>query len=145
MENHDSTTPPQPGEANPPQGQGQGAPAQGGLDPNIGALLAYLLGWIGGLIMMLTQQHPEVRFHGLQSILYNVAAGVAVSAIWILGIIAGFIFGPFAFLFFLLAIVVGIAAVVGWIVLVIKGYQLEHFKLPLIGDLSEQWTNYQAA
>lgn len=131
------------GPSQPPQGQ----QAQAGLDPSVGGLLAYLLGWIGGLIMMLTQQHPEVRFHGLQSILYNVAAAVLWIAVMVLSGIVGLVPG-LGFLSGLISLalfpVVGLGLFGVWIFLVIKGYQLEHFKLPVIGDLSEQWSGYHS-
>lgn len=133
-------------DSTPSPAAGPGGEAAGaGLDPKVGGLLAYLLSWIGGLIMFLTQKHPEVRFHGMQSILYNVAAGVVVTAIWILGTIAGMVLGPLGLLFNLLGFVAWLAAFVGWILLCVKGYGLEHYKLPLIGDFAEQWSGYRTA
>lgn len=116
------------------------APPQAGtdtLDPKIGGLLSYLLfGWIGGLIMYLTQKNPEVRFHAAQSIL-------TFGGLSILSLLLNVVF-PFAGLtgLGLLALLSGLlwlASVVLWILLSIKGYQLEHFKLPVVGDIAEQW------
>ena len=131
----------------PPQQQGgQQGGSEGGLDPKIGGLLAYLLfGWIGGLIMLLTQSHREVKFHGAQSILFSVALIVVYIALSIVGTIFGFIPG-LGWLGGLVTLalmpLIWLASMVLWIFLMIKGYNLEHFKLPLVGDWSEQLSKY---
>ena len=131
----------------PPQQQPAPAPApqgdSGGLDPKVGGLLSYLLfGWIGGLIMFLTQKHPEVRFHGAQSILFSIALFVLFVALGILGTIFGLIPGlGFISTIVTLALypLLWLASVVLWVFLCIKGYNLDHFKLPMIGDMAEKW------
>ena len=133
----------QPPAAQPPPAGQQPPPAgtsQAGMDPKIGGLLAYLLGWIGGLIIFLTQKDPELRFHGMQSILLNVAliaifvvlsiVGGILGAIPGLGLVTGLI-GLF------LTPVIGLAAFALWIFMMIKGYNVEHYKLPWIGDMAE--------
>jgi uncharacterized membrane protein len=124
----DSTPSPEPTGGPPPPAPSTG---EGGLDPKIGAMLSYLLfGWVGGLIMFFTQKHPEVRFHAAQSILVFGAFTVVNWALsWML---------PFA-LSALLTGLLGIAAFVLWILLSIKGYQLEHIKMPIAGDIAEKW------
>jgi uncharacterized membrane protein len=124
--------PPPPGAEPPPQpaqAPGEGQTAAGGLDPKIGGLLSYLLfGWIGGLIMYLTQTHPEVRFHAAQSIL--TFGGLTIVS-FVVGLIPG--------LGVVLSPLIGLLSLVLWIILSIKGYNLEHFKLPVVGDMAEQW------
>ncbi len=109
-----------------------------GLDPKIGGLLAYLLGPIGGLVIYLTQQDREVRFHGAQS----VALGVATIVFWIAWTILTFVLGQVAiigFLFSLLGLLVALAIFGLYVFMVVQGYSLNHRKLPVIGDLAEQW------
>lgn len=133
---------------NPAAGPG-GEAAGEGLDPKVGGLLAYLLfGWVGGLIMFLTQKHPEVRFHGMQSILLS----VAILAVYVALTIVSSVFGLVPGLGFVAALVtvalipiVGLASLALWILLCVKGYALEHFKLPFIGDFAEQWSGYRTA
>lgn len=123
-----------------PEPARQTAPATTGLDPKVGGLLAYLLGWIGGLVIYFTQKDPEVRFHGAQSVLFAIAAIAAYFAAWVLWFVAvatesGILIG----LGFLAFAVLGIGAFVLWIVMCVKGYHLAHFKLPVIGDMAERW------
>jgi uncharacterized membrane protein len=114
---------------------GGGAPSQaGGLAPNIAAMLSYLLfGWIGGLIMYLTQKDREVRFHAAQSIL--TFGGLAILTVFfnIVNAIAGSV------LLALLSLLISLLSFGLWIFLSIQGYQLKHTKLPVVGDLAEQW------
>lgn len=133
---------PPPAAQPPPAGQ-QPPPAessQGGMDPKVGGLLAYLLGWIGGLIIFLTQKDPELRFHGMQSILLN----VAVIAIFVVFSILGGILGSIPGLGLITGIIglfltplLGLAVLALVIFMVIKGYNQEHYKLPWIGDMAE--------
>lgn len=134
--------------ASPESSQPQPESAQGALDPNLGGLLSYLLfGWVGGLIMLLTQKHREVRFHGMQSILFSAALFVVYIALTILGSVFGAIPGlGFVATLVGLAVLplVWLGSLALWIFLCIKGYQLAHFKLPFIGDLAEQWSGYHS-
>lgn len=119
-----------------PQYQGPGGPAPtGGLAPNIAAMLSYLLfGWIGGLIMYLTQKDREVRFHAAQSILTFGGLAILSLVITIVNFAAGGVF-----LLFTLSWLINIGSFILWIFLSIQGYYLRHVKLPLVGNLAEQW------
>lgn len=142
MEPNEPTASPESSQPHQPQA------AQGALDPNLGGLLSYLLfGWVGGLIMLLTQKHREVRFHGMQSILFS----AALFAIYIALTIVSTIFGAIPGLGVLSGLVtlavlplVWLGSLALWIFLCVKGYQLAHFKLPFVGDLAEQWSGYHS-
>jgi uncharacterized membrane protein len=127
---------------------GEGNSAGSGLDPKVGGLLSYLLSWIAGLVMLLTQSDKEVRFHGAQSVLYAIALVVVYVALTVVGVVLGqlpAIGGLLQFLFsVLLSGLVGLGSFVLWIFLCIKGYNLEHFKLPFVGDIAEQWAGMRS-
>ena len=113
-----------------PGGQQPGGqyPAAGsGMAENVASGLSYVLTWLTGLIFFLVDKRPEVRFHAMQSIAYGV--------IWtLIAVIRPYMPGPIGAL---LGIVL-FAFFVGWIVLMIQGFQGKHFKLPVIGDFAEQ-------
>src|SRR5678816_263991 len=55
-----------------------------GLDENIAALLSYVFGWVSGLIFFLIEKDSRlVRFHAMQSLLFNVLVAVVGIALWI--------------------------------------------------------------
>ena len=99
-----------------------------GMQPNLAALLCYLLGWITGLIFYLVEKKNKfVRFHAMQSIV--VFGGLAVINIILLIIpVIGALIG----------LLLSLLALVLWILLMIKAYQGEMFKLPIAGDIAEK-------
>lgn len=130
-----SDIPTPPSEPTPPTGGVSPATTSMGIDPKLAGLLAYLAGWLSGLILYLVEkEHREVRFHAAQSVLLS----IALVAVWIvLGVLSmipvlGLIFGLFGFL-------LGLASVALWVYLLVKGYQLEHVRLPVVGKMAEKW------
>ncbi|MEO9221770.1 MAG: DUF4870 domain-containing protein [Mycobacteriaceae bacterium] len=108
-----------------------------GMDPHVAGLLTYMFGWITGLIFFLIEKtHREVRFHAAQSLLLSIALAV----VWIaLAVISSFMPFPISLIIGLVELLLGLASFALWIFLMIQGYQLKHFKLPVIGDMAEQW------
>jgi len=114
---------------------------QSGLPENVTALLSYVLGWITGLIFLLIDKRPYVRFHAAQSIVVFLGMHILRA---VLGTISGtgWWFGGFgywsAFTFgALLLNVISLLSLVLWIVLMVKAFQGVRFKLPLAGDIAE--------
>ena len=98
-----------------------------GLEANVAAALSYGALFVTGIIVILIEKDNKfVRFHAMQSI-------ITFGAIFILQMALVFTI----FLVFLLP-VLNIAALILWIVLMIKAYQGEKFKLPVIGNIAEQ-------
>jgi uncharacterized membrane protein len=86
------------------------------------------------------RKNPFVRFHSIQCVLFwlvSVVLAVVVRVVF-LGLLFIPIVGPL--LAVLLVVVVALAAVFTWIVLLVKAFQGERFALPLIGNLSEQYS-----
>jgi uncharacterized membrane protein len=118
----------------------QAAPTEG-IQENIAGLLCYLFGWISGLIFLLIDKRPFVRFHGAQAIAMNIAFFAIWLAFWIvtllLGLITAMMKFPVGFLSIFLYPVVMIAFFIAWIYCMYKAYQHEKFKLPIIGNIVE--------
>jgi len=105
----------------------------GGLEENVAGLLCYIGFWISGLILLLLEtKNKFVRFHAAQSIIVFGFLNVIYAVFrWI----------PFFHLF--MDYLVGILAFVLWIVLMVKAYQGIMYKLPVAGDLAENWVGKQ--
>jgi uncharacterized membrane protein len=115
--------------------------AQSGLSQNTAALLSYVLGWLTGLIFFFIDKRPFVRFHAAQSIITFAGLSILRMA---LGMVFGFGWwfgGPGHWghmgLGWPIMGLIGLASLVLWIVLMVKAYQGQKFKLPVIGDLAE--------
>ncbi len=118
------------------QQQPQKATSSTGLDSNIAGLLCYVLGWVTGLIFILIEKEDKfVRFHAAQSILFS----AALTIIFILFDIFLFAVPVLWYLFMLLYSVLGLAGFVVWIMLMVKAYQGEEWKLPVVGDMADNW------
>lgn len=109
-----------------------------GLQENVAGLLCYLLGWLTGIIFLLIDKRPFVRFHAAQSI-------VVFGALHILLIVFGIVFGislvaggwagfSIGWAIYRLVDVVGLVL---WIVLMIKAYQGEKFRVPVAADVAD--------
>ncbi len=108
------------------------AASSSGLTDNVAGALAYvtIIPAIIFLVMEPYNKNKFIRFHAFQCLFF-------VLACFVLGIVLMFI--P------ILGAIVGLLLWVGeiglWIILVLKAYQGQKFKLPVIGDLAEQQAN----
>jgi len=120
-------------------GAGAAAPAAtgAGLQENVAGLLCYVLGWVTGLVFYLIDKRPFVRFHAMQSI---IAFGALFVLQWVF-VWGGWFGGLVGFAFVgLLSSVIGLLALLCWILCMVKAYQGQHFKLPVVGDLAENYS-----
>jgi uncharacterized membrane protein len=120
-----------------------------GLDENIAATLSYVLNWVSGLVFFLIEKDSRlVRFHGMQSILLTVVAAVIFIVLWIVWIVIavistqlpGLIGTLFNLIIVLVWIVFWLGIVIAWVMCLIKAYQSQYFKLPVIGNLAEKFS-----
>lgn len=94
-----------------------------GLPRNTAAALSYGLGWITGIVFLLLEKDPFVRFHAMQSIL-TFGALTLINFIPLIG----WVLSPLVWIFgFIL-----------WLVLIYKAYQGEEFKLPVVGKFAKK-------
>jgi uncharacterized membrane protein len=111
------------------------AGTQSGLSENVAGLLCYLVGWVTGLIFYFTDKRPFVRFHAAQSIVVFgglMVIRIVLAMLFVSSHLAGFSIG------FGLLSLVALLGFVLWILLMVKAYQGEKFRVPLAADLAEQ-------
>ena len=120
------------------------------LDENIASVLCYVLTWLTGIIFFfMEKKNKTVRFHAMQSIL-------TFLPLTILGALLGWIgapkvsYGGYGYYGTGYSYNPGIPALMWaswamyaltailWLILVIKAYQGEKFKLPIVGDIAEK-------
>ena len=93
-----------------------------GLPKNTAAALSYVLGWLTGIVFLLIEKDPFVRFHAAQSVV-------------VFGILTIIVVIPFLWM---IAPLAWIAGFILWLVLIFKAYQGEEFKLPWVSDLAKK-------
>ncbi len=107
-----------------------GTAAAPGLDQNLAGLLCYVLGLITGIIFLVLEpynRNPFIRFHAFQSIFSHIAVIVVIAVV---SMVPG--------LNIVLTPLLGLGAVVLWVLLMVQAYQGKKWKLPVIGDLVEK-------
>ncbi len=104
-----------------------------GLAPNVAALLAYLFGWLGGLVFILIEKDNKfVRFHAFQSLFLT---GAMIAA-YILYFILAFVL-PSGIVMILLPIL-GLGIAIVWILMLVSAFQGKETRLPIIGDIAHK-------
>lgn len=108
------------------------APSASGLTDNVAGALAYVT-IVPAIVFLLIEPYNRnkfIRFHAFQSIFYCVA--------WIVVVIGLSILPFMGVLRMMLYPIIWLGFFVLWIVLVLKAYQGQKFKAPLIGDLADK-------
>jgi uncharacterized membrane protein len=99
-----------------------------GLDPNVAGLLCYSLAFVTGIVFLIVEKENRfVRFHAYQSL-------AVFGVLTLLSLVAGFIpvIGtPIGFL-------IGPVWLILWVLLMVKAYQGDRFKIPVAGDWAEE-------
>ena len=127
-----------------------------GLEGNIAALIGYIFWPIALVCVIMEKENKFVRFHAIQSLLYHaaiiVAAILLVIVVIFLGIIGiasaaagssggGAIGGILGSLVSLVWMIFILAYVVGLIYAAVQAYGNKMFKLPVVGNMAEKWSN----
>jgi uncharacterized membrane protein len=120
-----------------------------GLDENLAALLAYVFHAVSGLIFFLIEKNSRlVRFHAMQALILGATffvgsfvllfawffiAVIASQISSMLGTLVGLVVGLVIFAFYA-------AFFVAWIMGMVKAFQGQYYKLPVIGNFAEKFS-----
>lgn len=99
-----------------------------GVPANIATFLAYLFGWISGLVIfLLEKKNASIQFHGAQSI-------VLFGSLTVLNILLPFVpaLGP------LLMIIIAPISMILWLVLLVMSLLGNAPRLPVIANFADQ-------
>ena len=127
----------------------QVAKSSTGLDENIAALLSYIVHFVSGLIFFFIEKDSRlVRFHAMQAIilggvffigsfvllfLWFVISVIAAQIHSLLGTLVGLVLG-------FLIVVFYVAFLAGWVMGMVKAFQGQYYKLPVIGNFAEKYS-----
>ena len=106
-----------------------------GLTQETSVLIIYAIFFFGGLVFWLLETRNQmVRFHAMQSMIWSIVMGVILGVCQLLSYIP------------LLGLVFGLAATVGVLfvlvintIIIIKNYDGQNIRLPVIAELSESF------
>lgn len=101
--------------------------AGSGLKKTTSGALAYVLGPITGVIFLLIDKDPFVKFHAMQSIVVFVGLFILQ---WILG---------FTIILLPLVPIVGILSFILWLILIYKAWQGMEWEVPFFGKIARNF------
>jgi uncharacterized membrane protein len=111
------------------------APVAGGLTDNVAGLLAYVT-IIPAIIFLVIEPYNRnrfIRFHAFQSIFFYVAWTILWVALSFVGAI------PFlGWAMFLVWPLCALGGLILWVLMLMKAYNGQMWKLPVIGDIAEK-------
>ena len=102
-----------------------------GLQDNVAGLLAYLV--IPAIIFLVVEPYNRnkfIRFHSFQAI-----------ALWVACVVVNIVIGMIPLVNFFLLPLLGLGELILGIVCMIKAFQNQYFKLPVVGDFAEKQAN----
>jgi len=100
----------------------------------VAGLLCYLLGWVTGIIFLLIDKRPWVKFQAAQSIVvFGGLTAIRIALVFMHGF-GGLVSWGF---FGLLSFLIGIVGLVLWVVLMLKAYKHETFRVPVAADIAD--------
>ena len=95
-----------------------------GLKKTTAGALAYVLGPVTGIIFLLLEKDPFVRFHAMQS-----------TVVFIVLFVLQWVFGITVILFPLSAII-GLIGFILWLILIYKAWQGQEWEVPVLGKVT---------
>lgn len=114
-------------------------PVSSGLTSNVAAALAYVLGFITGIVFLVLEPYKHdrfVRFHAMQSILYS-AAGLVFRIAWsiLVNILMSFTVWTGVVLV-PIGLVISLGLFVFWLFLMYQAYNNREYRIPFIGAIA---------
>ena len=97
-----------------------------GLKKNTAGALAYVLGPITGVIFLILEKDPFVRFHAMQSIVVFVTLFVLQ---WVLGLTV---------ILLVLVPLVGILSFILWLMCIYKAWMGKEWEVPVLGKFARK-------
>jgi uncharacterized membrane protein len=103
------------------------------LGKNVAGALSYLLGALTGVLFLVIDRRPFVRFHAMQSIVVTIAVIALSIALGILSLILGAVPIVGWLVGLLLSLGFSVAGFVLWIYLMYRAWQGDEWEVPVVG------------
>lgn len=101
-----------------------------GMEQNIASLLCYVLGFITGIVFILIEKDNKVvRFHAFQSLF-------TFLPLFILQYVLTYVIAMILPALLIIMTIFSLAVLVLWIFMMVKAFQNQMIKLPIVGDLA---------
>ena len=110
-----------------------------GIDARLASVLCYSVWWVtGGLFLLLERQHPTVRFHAAQSLVLFGAISVLLVVLGAFSAVALVLSSETYRFVRVIADLLWAGAAVIWLVLVVRAWRGEAWRVPLAAALADR-------
>lgn len=110
-----------------------------GLDVRLASVLCYSVWWItGGLFLLLERQHRTIRFHAAQSLVLFGAVSVLLVTVGALSAVALVVSSQTYQIVRVFGELMWAGAAVVWLVLVLRAWRGDVWRVPLVAALADQ-------
>jgi uncharacterized membrane protein len=110
-----------------------------GLDVRLASVLCYSVWWItGGLFLLLERRHRTIRFHAAQSLVLFGAVSVLLVTVGALSAVALVVSSQTYQIVRVFGDLVWAGAAVVWLVLVLRAWRGDVWRVPLVAALADQ-------
>jgi len=110
-----------------------------GLDVRLASVLCYSVWWItGALFLVLERQHRTIRFHAAQSLLLFGAVSVLLVTVGALSAVALVVSSQTYQIVRVFGDLIWAGAAVVWLVLVLRAWRGDVWRVPLVAALADQ-------
>lgn len=120
------------------KGGGEGPRTGAPLEPNVASVLCYIcLPFSSVIFVLMEKQNKDVLFHAWQGTFFGAAIFIVMLVLNLASLVMGRLvhfFGALVDSFIVPVLWLGIVVV--WIVCLLKSYQGERWKIPVIGDFA---------
>jgi uncharacterized membrane protein len=115
------------------------APSTTGLDERLAGVLCYSVWWVtGGLFLLLERQHRITRFHAAQSLILFGAVSALLVAFGALSAVSLMLSTALYELMQVFGKLLWLGATVVWLVLVLRAWRGEVWRVPLVAALADR-------
>ena len=115
------------------------APSTTGLDERLAGVLCYSVWWVtGGLFLLLERQHQIIRFHAAQSLILFGAVSALLAALGALSAVSLMLSSAVYELMQVFGKLLWLGATVVWLVLVLRAWRGEVWRVPLVAALADR-------
>jgi len=109
-----------------------------GIDTRLAAILCYSLWWLTGLLFLILERRDRaVRFHAAQSLVLFGCLSAVLALIGVSSAVALVLSNPLYEIVQATANVIWVGAAVMWLVLVLKTWRGEMWRVPLVATLAD--------
>lgn len=108
-------------------------------DSNLFGALSYVIGWLAIILYFVKKDDKFVKFHAIQSLIFNVAFVVVIICFLVVTTMVGVISGGVGMILNICLLPIALIAIIYDLYMAYQAYQGIMYKMPIVGDMAEKY------